>query len=108
MLKMRTMPVSAMPISVMTSVDLRSGTPTYMDYNTLAKDIYETAKREKWPQQKLTHMLNNPKDFQKIVKKVTHPSPLITYVFQQMQYYSQINEIDNDLSKVPRFVDRFD
>lgn len=25
-----------------------------------------------------------------------------------MQYYSQINEIDNDLSKVPRFVDRFD
>ena len=69
---MRTMPVSAMPISAMTSVDIRAGTPTYMDYNTLAKDIYETAKREKWPQQKLTHMLNNPKDFQKIVKKVTH------------------------------------
>jgi hypothetical protein len=107
MLKMRTMPVSAMPISAMTSVDIRAGTPTYMDYNTLAKDIYETAKREKWPQQKLTHMLNNPKDFQKIVKKVTTPLSLI-YVIQQMQYYSQINEIDNDLSKVPRFVDRFD
>ena len=44
---MRTMPVSAM-----TTSDLRTGTPTgfAMDYNTLAKEIYETAKREKWPQ----------------------------------------------------------
>lgn len=42
-----------------------------LDYATLAKEVYACAKIERWNAEKIKNMLQNPKDFEKYMQRVS-------------------------------------
>lgn len=52
-----------------------------LDYATLAKEVYACAKIERWNAEKIKSMLQNPKDFEKFMQRVSSHF-LVIFVFR--------------------------
>ena len=43
----------------------------YGNYGTLAKEVYSAARKERWTPDRVKQMLNNPRDFEKYLNRVS-------------------------------------